>query len=570
MEDFTLLYVEDNKIIQKIVKVILKSSFREIYIANDGEEGIKLYKEKNPDIILADISMPNMDGFGMINEIKKLNPYQKIALLTAYNTTKYLNKAINIGIDKYILKPINPNQMMNALNDIINLLKIEREQKKAKMDLEIALQYDELTGLLNRKLFYQKAEKLITESTQANKQVAILSIDLNLFKNINDTYGHDAGDAVLKRVAKNLLHSLRKDDIVARFGGDEFAVAIGFLKKHSHILSLLKRVEESFMEPLIYIDNNSKYHIPISLSIGITFYSKQSNNISIKNLLKQSDKAMYLAKNSKKMYKFFDENEESSLEKKEKKAQEINRAINQNEFIVYYQPIIDIKSNKVVAFASLVRWKHPQKGVLTPDSFLPYILDNPKIVCELGKSVIENVFKQFEIWKERKYNFLVSINISYQEFTSKNFIPMLKELLKEYPLVNPNKIVFELTEDIALKDIETKNSSISQIKSLGFKIALDNFGTGYSTLSCINKFKIDSIKIDKKFVMSMLKNQDDHSIVNASIQLAKVFGYRVIAEGVESKEHLPVLLELGCDRAQGYGIAKPMPPEEIELFLKEQ
>ncbi|NOZ90998.1 MAG: GGDEF domain-containing response regulator [Epsilonproteobacteria bacterium] len=570
MEDFTLLYVEDNKIIQKIVKVILKSSFREIYIANDGEEGIKLYKEKNPDIILADISMPNMDGFGMINEIKKLNPYQKIALLTAYNTTKYLNKAINIGIDKYILKPINPNQMMNALNDIINLLKIEREQKKAKMDLEIALQYDELTGLLNRKLFYQKAEKLITESTQSNKQVAILSIDLNLFKNINDTYGHDAGDAVLKRVAKNLLHSLRKDDIVARFGGDEFAVAIGFLKKHSHILSLLKRVEESFMEPLIYIDNNSKYHIPISLSIGITFYSKQSNNISIKNLLKQSDKAMYLAKNSKKMYKFFDENEESSLEKKEKKAQEINRAINQNEFIVYYQPIIDIKSNKVVAFASLVRWKHPQKGVLTPDSFLPYILDNPKIVCELGKSVIENVFKQFEIWKERKYNFLVSINISYQEFTSKNFIPMLKELLKEYPLVNPNKIVFELTEDIALKDIETKNGSISQIKSLGFKIALDNFGTGYSTLSCINKFRIDSIKIDKKFVMSMLKNQDDHSIVNASIQLAKVFGYRVIAEGVESKEHLPVLLELGCDRAQGYGIAKPMPPEEIELFLKEQ
>ncbi len=567
MKEFTLLYVEDNKIIQKLVKVILKTSFKEIYIANDGKEGIKIYKDKQPDIVLADISMPNMDGFDMIKEIKKIKSNQRIALLTGYNSVNYLNKAINIGIDKYILKPLKPQQMLEALKDISMTLQLENKQIEYKRDLEFASLHDELTKLMKREFFYKKLKKLMQDSIEADKCVAILSVDLNLFKTINDTYGHDAGDAVLKRVAENLTKSLRKEDIVARFGGDEFAVAIGFLKKSNDILSFLKRIEDSFIEPLLYVDDDLEYNIPISLSIGVTFYSKQSKNLSIEKLLKQSDRAMYLAKESKKMYKFFDSKEETFLLKKEKKIQKIKKAIVKNEFVLYYQPVIDIKSDKIVAFEALVRWKHPTDGIVKPDSFLPYILDNSKIICSLGKWVIENVFRQFEIWKKRGYDILISVNISSQEFEAPHFISMLKELLKKYRLVTPKNIVFELVEGIALKDIETQKSSIAQVKALGFKIALDNFGTGYSTLSCINKFKIDSIKIDKRFVMSMLKNRDDHSIVNASIQLAKVFGYRVIAEGVESKEHLPVLLDLGCDRAQGYGIAKPMPSSKVEKFL---
>jgi len=567
LKNFTLLYVEDNTIIQKIVQEILQTHFKEIYITDDGEKGLKLYQEKNPDIVLADISMPNMNGLDMISNIKKLNPNQKIALLTGYNNITYLNKAINIGVDKYILKPIDHKQMLTALEDIVKSLKIEYEQKKYKKDLEFASQHDELTGLMKRTLFHKKLKELIDNSTKSNKRVAILSIDLNLFKSINDTYGHDAGDAVLKRVAKNLLQSLRKDDIVARFGGDEFAVAIGYLKRHNHILSFLKRIEDSFLEPLLYIDNSSEYHIPISLSIGITFYSKESNDISTQKLLKQADKAMYMAKKSKRMYSFFDSSKESLLETREKKAQEINQAIKQNEFMLYYQPTIDIKTNKVVAFEALVRWNHPQKGIMTPDSFLPYILDNPEIMCSLGRWIVRSVFNQFEIWREKGYDFMISINISSKEFESKKFISMLEELLDEYPLVIPEKIIFEIVESIAIKDIEIKNSSLEQVKKLGFKITLDNFGTGYSTISSINRFGVDSIKIDKRFVMSMLDSRDDHSIVNASIQLAKVFGYKVIAEGVESREHLPVLLELGCDEAQGYGIAKPMPPQEVDNFL---
>jgi diguanylate cyclase (GGDEF)-like protein len=510
-----------------------------------------------------------MNGIEMSREIRRFNPNQRIALFTGYNDIDYLKKAINMGIDKYILKPLESKQMFEALEDIVNSLKFERAQKSHKKNLEFASQHDELTGLANRKLFSNLLEKLIHRSVREDKSTALIGIDLNKFKPINDTYGHDAGDVVLKSVAKKLLKSVRKGDIVSRFGGDEFAVAIGVLKEHNHILSFLRRVEENFLEPVVYIDDDGiEYSIPVSLSIGITFHSPESHPITPEALLRQADKAMYSAKESKKPYSFFDADEESKFKIKVKKSQEIRKAIDRGEFILYYQPVIDIASLEIVAFESLVRWNHPKNGLLTPDSFLPYILDNPEIICYLGKWVIENAFNQFQEWRGEGYNFLVSINISSHEFESKEFLSMLKILLKRYPYVLPEKIIFEIIENIAIRDINLNESALEEVKRLGFKIALDNFGTGFSTLSSIKKFKIDSIKIDKSFVTSMLKDRGDRSIVDASIQLAKAFGYMVVAEGVESREHLPALLELGCDRAQGYGVARPMPSKDVASFYE--
>ncbi len=570
MNDFTILYVEDNTLTQNIVKSVLRRYFKEIFVASDGVEGIKLYQEKTPDIVLTDISMPNMNGLEMSREIKRYNPNQRIALFTGYNEIEYLKKAINMGIDKYILKPLESKQMFEALEDIVNSLNEEREQKSYKKSLEFASQHDELTGLANRGLFFSHLEKLIHRSVREDRSVALLAIDLNKFKPINDTYGHEAGDVVLKKVSENLRKSIRKGDIVARFGGDEFAVAIGFLKEHNHILSFLKRLEENFLEPVLYVDDDGIEHtISISFSIGITFHFPQSNPITADALFRQADKAMYSAKELKKTYSFFDADEESKFKIKAQKSREIKSAIDRGEFILYYQPVIDIKSSEIVAFESLIRWKHPQSGLLTPDNFLPYILDNSEIICYLGRWVIDSVFSQYEKWLLDGYDFLISINISSNEFESSDFVSMLKILLKQHPSVRPDRIVFEIVENIAMKDINLDESELEEVKKLGFRIALDNFGTGFSTLASIKKFRVDSIKIDKSFVMSMLKDEGDHSIVDASIQLAKAFGYLVIAEGVESREHLPALLELGCDRAQGYGIARPMPSDEVEEFYDE-
>ncbi|CAA6826386.1 MAG: diguanylate cyclase/phosphodiesterase (GGDEF & EAL domains) with PAS/PAC sensor(s) [uncultured Sulfurovum sp.] len=564
VNDFSILYIEDDRLTQKIIVNVLGTHFSKIFVASDGIEGIKLYHEKQPDIILSDISMPNMNGIEMTEEIKKYNPQQKIALFTSYNDIDYLNKAINMGVDKYILKPFKSQQMFSALDEIVESLKIEKEEKKYKKKLEFVSQHDELTGLLNRRQFFSMWEKLRYRSDRENKVVALLAIDLNKFKPINDTYGHEAGDLVLKKVAENLLNSTRKEDLVARFGGDEFAVAIGFLHRNNQTLRFLDRIAKNFEEPLLYVDDDGIEHrIDISCSIGITFHTTNDTLHDLESLMRQADRAMYTAKRLKKPYACFDEKEESKFKIKIQKSKEIKQGLDKGEFILYYQPIIEIESGEVTALESLIRWQHPRDGILTPDCFLPYILDDTEMITHLGKWVVEEVFIQYEAWLKEGQDTPLSINISFHELASTNFILMLKRLLKEYPLVKPTQIIFEIVENIALKDIGLNESSLDEVKGLGFKIALDNFGTGLSTLSSIKRFNINSIKIDKSFVMNMLTDKEDHSLVDASIQLAKAFGYVVIAEGVESEEHLPVLLELGCNQAQGFGIARPMPADEV-------
>ena len=500
----------------------------------------------------------------MTKEIKKHNPKQKIALFTGYNDIAYLNKAINLGIDKYILKPLNTKQMFSALDEMVKSLEKEEEQEEYKEKLEFVAQHDELTGLLNRRQFFFLLDKLRYRSDREKRIIAVLALDLNKFKPVNDTYGHDAGDLVLKRVANVLLKSARKEDIVARFGGDEFGVAIGFLKERNHILKFLGRVEENLLEPLLYLDDEGIEHsINIACSIGITFHTSSDKFPDLEVLMRQADRAMYTAKTSNKPYACFDKDEESKFKIKIQKSKEIKEGIDKGEFMLYYQPIIDIKTEKIVSYESLIRWKHPSEGILTPDNFLPYILDDTEIITYLGKWIVEQVFIQYEIWLAEGHDLPLCINISFNELASKDFISMLKSLLKKHPRVNPKQIVFEVVENIALKDIGLDESALEEVKELGFKIALDNFGTGLSTLSSIKRFNIDSIKIDKSFVINMLKNNEDSSIVDASIQLAKAFGYLVTAEGVESREHLSALLELGCDLGQGFGIARPMPAKKV-------
>ncbi|CAA6820985.1 MAG: diguanylate cyclase/phosphodiesterase (GGDEF & EAL domains) with PAS/PAC sensor(s) [uncultured Sulfurovum sp.] len=562
--DFSILYIEDDSLTQKIIVNVLGKHFSRIFVASDGIEGIKLYYEKKPDIVLSDISMPNLNGIEMTEEIKRHNPKQKVALFTGYNDLGYLNKAINIGVDKYILKPLDTKQMFTALDDIIESLKNEEEEEEYKEKLEFVSQHDDLTGLLNRRQFFFLLDKLQHRSNRENSSVAILGIDLNKFKPINDTYGHEAGDLVLKKVAQNLLSATRKEDIVARFGGDEFGIAIGFLKEKNKVFRWLDRIGKSFSEPLLYVDDDGIEHsIETSCSIGITFHEPSDKLPDLEALMRQADRAMYVAKVLKKPYSFFDEKEESKFKIKIQKSKEIKQGIDKNEFMLYYQPIIEIKTQKIVAYESLIRWQHPREGFLTPDKFLPYILDNREIITYLGNWIIEQVFLQYEKWLKEGHNVVLSINISFNELASKDFVSMLKNLLKKYPKVKAKQIIFEVVENIALKDIGLDESALEELKVLGFKIALDNFGIGLSTLSSIKCFNIDSIKIDKSFVINMLENKEDYSIVDASIQLSKAFGHVVVAEGVESKAHLSALLSLGCDWAQGFAINRPMSADKI-------
>ena len=512
--------------------------------------------------------MPKMDGLEMCKKIRDFNQQQQIVLFTGYNEVDYLSKAINMNINKYIMKPLNTRQMFDTLDEIVTELQKEKESEAYKKDLEFASNHDLLTGLANRKLFFTRLEQLVSDSLREKKSVAILSLDLNRFKPINDTYGHDVGDIVLKKVAHYLEKSLRKSDIISRFGGDEFVIAVGFLKDHKHILKFLERLERNFLEPVVYRDDDGiKHKLHISFSMGITFCSDCPNS-SFDTLLREADKAMYRAKELKIPYSFFDPNEESKFKVKARKSQEIKEAIRRGEFLLYYQPIIEIKSQRVVAFESLLRWHNPKKGILTPDKFLPYIWDNLETRSYLSEWVIENVFIAYVRWIEEGNALRLSINMSLLEFHSEQFLSIIKKLLKKYSKVLTSDIIFEIDEATAIKDCNVSKSVIKELKEMGFKIALDDFGTGHSTLTHLRTFNIDTIKIDKRFVIDMLKDKESHTMVDASIKLAKVFDYKVVAIGVEHKEQLPDLEKLGCDQAQGYGIARPMPSDEVLAFIQ--
>jgi len=305
--DFSILYIEDDRLTQRIIVSVLEKYFSKIFVANDGVEGIELYLQKRPDIILSDISMPHLNGIAMIEKIKAHNPKQKIVLFTGYNDLLYLNKAINIGVDKYILKPLETKEMLKALNEVTQKLREEREEEEYKKRLEFIAQHDELTSLLTRRQFFYLLEKLCHESERAKRMVAILAFDLNKFKPINDTYGHEVGDLVLKRVATDLLSSTQKEDIVARFGGDEFGLAIGFLKEKSEILKIVESIEKRLKKPLFYVDEEGITHeIDIRCSIGITFCLLHNEELpDLKRLMREADRAMYRAKKLNKSYTFF-------------------------------------------------------------------------------------------------------------------------------------------------------------------------------------------------------------------------------------------------------------------------
>jgi len=567
MNKFSLLYVEDDSLTQKIFTSIFSKYFKTIYIANNGVEGLMLYKSKEPDIVLADISMPQMNGIEMCQKIKAIKPQQHIILFSGYSDVNYFSKAIDLKIDKFIEKPLVYKDVLKVFEEVASELEKERAEVAYQRELEFSSSHDILTGLGNRKFFFTRLKPLLIHSHKEGKVVAILSMDLNKFKPINDTYGHDAGDLVLQKVALYLEKSLRKSDVISRFGGDEFVIAVGFLNEPNYILKFLERLEKNFLEPVLYRDDDGVSHnINISFSMGITFSVPADSTLSADTFLRQADKAMYRAKELSIPYTFFNPNEESEVQIKSRKAQEIKNAIERGEFLLYYQPIIDIESSKVVAFESFLRWKHPTKGFLRTDKFLPYILDELEMEIYITTWVIENVFEQYEKWLLSNEEIALSINLSLKEFHSEEFIYTVNRLLQKYSKVNPKNIFFEIDEETIIKDMTLERSTLKMLKELGFQITLDGFGTGLSTLLYMKQFNIDRIKIDKSFVTDMFENKENYFIVDASIKLANVFGYKVIAMGIESVDGLPNLLKLGCNEAQGYGIARPMPVSEVFLL----
>jgi len=423
--------------------------------------------------------------------------------------------------------------------------------------LEHIAHYDALTDLPNRMLLGDRLQQAIAQSQRRGQSVAVVYLDLDGFKAINDTCGHDAGDQFLIALAGRLKATLREGDTLARIGGDEFVAVLVGLDQVQECEPVLRRLLQVASEKL----QVGSMQMQVSASIGVTVYPTDGAEPDL--LMRHADQAMYQAKQAgKNRFQMFDLAHDVAMQSLQERLMRLKQALERGEFELYYQPKVNMRTRRVVGAEALVRWQHPQQGTLAPGAFLPDLEDNALGVT-LGEWVIANALRQMDQWQQLGLQIPVSVNIAANQLQQVDFTERLQMLLREQSGVSAQQLQLEVLETSALLDITLVGKVMNDCRAIGVGFALDDFGTGYSSLTYLRHLPAETLKIDQSFVRDMLEDASDLAIVEGVIGLAKAFGRSVIAEGVETARHGNRLLEMGCELAQGYGIARPMPAAEV-------
>ena len=430
--------------------------------------------------------------------------------------------------------------------------------KEHEKQLEHIAHYDALTGLPNRLLFADRLHQAMAQAERHAQRLAVAYIDLDGFKAVNDKHGHEAGDQLLMTVATRMRHAIREGDTLARLGGDEFVAVLLDMADNEATAQMLNRLLNAAALPVLI--NGAA--LQVSASLGVTFYP-QPDEMDADQLLRQADQAMYQAKLSgKSRYHVFDPEQDRSVRGYHESLERIRQALNAREFVLYYQPKVNMHTGAVIGAEALIRWQHPEKGLLPPAVFLPVIEDHP-LAVEIGEWVIDTALTQISQWHADGLEIPVSVNVGAQQLQQSDFIERLNGILTVHPQVEPTFLELEVLETSALEDVARISQVIETCKKIGVTFALDDFGTGYSSLTYLKRLPVGMLKIDQSFVRDMLDDPDDMAILEGVLGLATAFRRDVIAEGVETTEHGAMLLQLGCNLAQGYGIARPMPASQL-------
>ena len=444
-----------------------------------------------------------------------------------------------------------------AIQNYVALFTDITQMKEYQRQLERVAHYDALTGLPNRVLLADRLRQAMIQSLRRGLSLAVLYLDLDGFKPVNDHYGHDTGDRLLLAIAQSLKEVLRDGDTISRFGGDEFVAVLVDLEHVQDCRPVLERLLLAASSPFV-IDGNT---LQVSASIGVTFYPQDSVDADL--LMRHADQAMYRAKQAgKNCCHVFDVAQDAAAVSQFKSVEYIRGALERNEFVLHYQPKVNMRSGEVIGAEALIRWQHPERGLVPPSEFLPLIEGHP-ISVAVGEWVIGTALAQIGAWRDGGLDLPVSVNIGALQLLQSNFMERLQALLAAHPDVPHDRLELEILETSALEDVDQVSELMYACLDLGISFSLDDFGTGYSSLTYLKRLPAEVLKIDQSFVRGMLDDPNDLAIVNGVISLASAFHRQVIAEGVESVAHGSQLLALGCVLAQGYGIARPMPAAEF-------
>ncbi len=553
-----VVLADDDPSIRLMVRHVLESEDFDIIEASDGLEAIKAVEKHHPALILLDAVMPGIDGFTTCQQIKEKGHTDiPVMMITGLDDDASVERAYEVGAIDFITKPIKWAVLKHRVKSVVAKVIAERK-------VNLLAYRDTLTNLPNRLLFADRLEQAVIRSERSRTSMALMLIDIDDFKLVNDSFGHEAGDKLIKAVGQLISKSLRRADTIARLGGDEFAVIIEGIDSPDDAISIADNLT-TILEHNVRLDDQETY---TSASIGIAVYPEDGKDA--RTLLKNSDTAMFRAKeNGRHCFQFYKPEMSVSAMARLELENSLKAAFENDEFLIYYQPIIDIHKNEISGVEALLRWQHPDKGMIHPNDFVATVEDCGLIVA-MGEWLINSVCKQVRVWQDaglKDQN--ISVNLAPRQFKEQDLVAIFTQALAEHE-VDASSLSVEITERTLIDNVGEVEATLKKLRQMGMKVSLDDFGTGYASLAYLKEFPVDVVKIDREFIQGLPDNRDDSAIVEAIAGLTRGLRLTLLAEGVENEQQLEVLKSLGCQFAQGFYWSKAIPGDEYEQFYMNQ
>ena len=577
-----ILVVDDDQNVRLLTRQCLEAEEMDVVEASNGIEAIDVFVLERPDLVFMDVEMHGMTGLEACQRIRELPQGKSIPIMivTGSDDRESIDKGFDAGATQYRTKPVNWSLLGRDVQYMLRASNAFNSLKRQEDRLRYLAYYDPLTNLPNRRSFNEQLRRLLKRSQRRETTAALLFIDLDHFKRINDSIGHARGDSLLVEIARRLTMELREEDAInylsdsnaleegdsgaaeiARLGGDEFTVVLSDVSDIADIEKVAKRVLDCLSQPIPLQSHNPV----VTPSIGIALYPQDGEEPDV--LVRNADTAMYFAKSEgRACYRFYNEEMNATAIERLKMEEELREAMHTSQLELRYQPQINSITGEVVSMEALVRWKHPTRGMIPPDEFIP-IAESTGQIIELGQWVMEEVGRHCTYWDTLGLSpFRVCVNISPLQFNHGNLPDWIAAFLARSGL-SPDRLELELTESAIMNDAETNIAKLRSLKSLGVHLAVDDFGTGYSSLSYLKRFPIDTLKIDHSFVND-LNTPDGAAIVDAIVGLAKALNLKVIAEGIETQSQLAYLVKRECDLLQGFYFSRPKFTEDVPNMLQ--
>ncbi|MEE9493133.1 MAG: EAL domain-containing protein [Gammaproteobacteria bacterium] len=562
-----ILMVDDEPITTEILQTFLEDAGYQNFVStSDSTKAVELIRNTQPDVVLLDLVMPEVNGFDILAVLRSEEGFLHIPVVVLTSSTDATTKlkALELGANDFLSKPVDPSELALRIKNTL----------AAKAFQDRLTNYDALTGLPNRRYFSDSLQQLIQVAKMSRQQFLILHLNIDSFKKINETLGASAGDALLQKVAVRIEEVLKTPELTVqlghqqyqlslfRTGGDEFTMLVPDIRKNTDAGFIATKLMCAFNQAFYIADQE----LFVSPSIGIGVYPDDGENVEI--LLQHSNVALSHAKNQGgNLYQYYSKNLNAASLEKLQMGNQLRTALENNQLVMHYQPKVDLQSGEIIGMEALMRWEHPELGMVSPIQFIP-IAEESNLIITLSEWAILEAARNIKQWNENfGAELTVAVNITSKHLKSNLLVDTVKNILQKVE-IPPRFLELEITENVILDNADSNIQSLKDIRSLGIKIALDDFGTGYSSLSYLIQFPLDILKIDRSFVINLHTSQASRAIVSAIIAMAQGLGLFVVVEGIETEEQLQFFQQRHCDFYQGYLFSRPVPANEFTKLLE--